>query len=85
VTKSAEPAPIVTDIVTPSEKAEPQMSLAMSYQPVQATVALRAPTVDERIRAFLSGETNGGDVLRELYNHVLDEPVPGRLQAILRR
>ncbi len=84
MTKSAEPALTETDIVTPSEKAEPQMSLAMNYQSVQATIVLR-PTVDERIRAFLSGETNGGDVLREIYGHVLDEPVPGRFQAILRR
>jgi hypothetical protein len=41
--------------------------------------------VDRRIRAFLSGETHGEDVLRALYGNVADEPVPARLLAILKR
>jgi hypothetical protein len=41
--------------------------------------------VDRRIRAFLSGETHGEDVLRALYGNVADEPIPARLLAILKR
>ena len=41
--------------------------------------------VDRRIRAFLSGETHGEDVLHALYGSVADEPIPERLRAILKR
>jgi hypothetical protein len=40
-------------------------------------------SVDRRIRAFLSGETHGEDVLSALYGHVADEPIPDRLRALL--
>jgi len=43
------------------------------------------PSIHDRIAAFLAGRTDGEDVLRNLYDHVLDEPVPARLQALLRR
>ena len=38
-----------------------------------------------RLREFLAGEDNGEDLLHALYDYVLDEPVPERLSAILRR
>lgn len=38
----------------------------------------------EEIRAFLTGRTNGGSLLHALYDHVLDEPVPERLSALLK-
>ncbi len=38
-----------------------------------------------RIAAFLDGRTNGEDVLHALYDYVLDEPVPERMQALLRK
>ena len=41
--------------------------------------------VDRGIRAFLAGETHGEDVLKRLYGHVIDEPVPERLRALLKR
>jgi hypothetical protein len=41
--------------------------------------------VDRRIRAFLSGETHGEDVLQALYGNVADEAVPERLRALLKR
>jgi hypothetical protein len=44
----------------------------------------RGPT-DRRIRAFLSGETHGEDVLHALYGNVAGEPIPARLLAILKR
>jgi hypothetical protein len=41
-------------------------------------------SVDRRIRAFLSGETHGEDVLHALYGGVADEPIPERLRALLK-
>jgi len=41
-------------------------------------------SVDRRIRAFLSGETHGEDVLHALYGSVAAEPIPERLLAILK-
>jgi hypothetical protein len=42
-------------------------------------------SVDRRIRAFLSGETHGEDVLHTLYGGVAGEPIPERLLAILKQ
>jgi hypothetical protein len=41
-------------------------------------------SVDQRIRAFLTGESHGEDVLKALYGDVADEPVPERLRALLK-
>jgi hypothetical protein len=41
--------------------------------------------VDRDIRNFLDGKNDGEDLLHALYDHVLDEPVPERLKALLRR
>jgi hypothetical protein len=41
-------------------------------------------SIDEQIREFLDGETNGEDLLHALYDNVMGEPVPARLSAILR-
>ena len=35
--------------------------------------------------AFVQGKTDGEGLLHRLYDHVLDEPVPERLTALLRR
>lgn len=43
-----------------------------------------SPT-DRDIRDFVAGKTDGGSLLHALYDHVIDEPVPERLRAILRR
>lgn len=40
-------------------------------------------SIDRRIRAFLSGESHGEDVLGLLYGSVADEPIPERLRALL--
>jgi hypothetical protein len=40
-------------------------------------------SIDSRIRAFLSGESHGEDVLGMLYGAVADEPIPERLRALL--
>ncbi len=40
-------------------------------------------TVGEQIRDFLDGRTDGEELLHMLYDHVLDEPVPERMRALL--
>ena len=42
-------------------------------------------SIDRDIRDFLAGNNDGEDLLHALYDHVLDEPVPERLNALLRR
>jgi hypothetical protein len=42
-------------------------------------------STEREIRDFLSGKTDGEDLLHALYDSVLDEPVPERLTALLRR
>jgi len=42
-------------------------------------------SVAERIAAFLDGRTHGEDLLHELYDYVLEEPVPPRVRALLGR
>jgi hypothetical protein len=46
--------------------------------------ATPARSVDGRIRAFIAGDNNGEDLLHAIYDHVLDEPVPERLRALLK-
>src|SRR5262245_34268007 len=42
-------------------------------------------SVADRIAAFLDGRTHGEDLLHELYDYVLEEPVPARMRQILGR
>ena len=42
-------------------------------------------STEREIRDFLNGKTDGEDLLHKLYDHVLDEPVPERLAALLER
>ena len=41
--------------------------------------------IDRDIHDFLAGRSEGKDLLHALYDHVLDEPVPERLRAVLKR
>ena len=41
-------------------------------------------SVDSQIRGFLAGDNDGEDLLHAIYDHVLDEPVPERLKALLK-
>ena len=59
------------------------MFLAAKHRRVEPII-VKSP-VDRGIRDFLDGKNDGQDVLRALYDHVLDEPVPERLKALLRR
>jgi hypothetical protein len=38
--------------------------------------------VGEHLLDFLDGRTDGEELLHALYDHVLDEPVPARMQAL---
>jgi hypothetical protein len=40
-------------------------------------------TVGEQLLDFLDGRTDGEELLHALYDHILDEPVPERLRALL--
>ena len=59
------------------------MSVALAYAPVSQPIA--APSADARIRAFLAGETDGADVLHEIYDPILDEPIPDAIRGLLKR
>jgi len=48
------------------------------------TIETEQPSIDQQIRDFLDGETNGEALLEMLYGDVADEPVPERLLAVLR-
>ncbi len=42
-----------------------------------------ATGVEGRIVAFLAGKSDGGELLHALYDHVLDEPIPPSMLALL--
>lgn len=42
------------------------------------------PSVEDQIAAFLDGRTHGEELLHALYDHVLDEPIPPQMKALLR-
>jgi hypothetical protein len=42
------------------------------------------PPAATQLRDFLAGKTDETPLLHALYDHVLDEPVPARLRAVLR-
>jgi hypothetical protein len=41
-------------------------------------------SVADRITDFVGGRTHGEDLLHELYDYVLEEPIPQRMRALLR-
>lgn len=47
-------------------------------------VAAPQPSVDTEIRDFLAGTSDGEKLLHALYDHVLEEPIPERLLAVLK-
>jgi hypothetical protein len=59
------------------------MCLAVKSLPAKRPIAI--PSVDSDIRDFVAGRTDGADLLHAIYDHVLDEPVPQRLRAVLQR
>ncbi len=47
--------------------------------------ALPEVSVPARIAAFLDGRTCGEDLLHALYDHILDEPIPHAMRAMLNK
>jgi hypothetical protein len=45
--------------------------------------AKAADPVAARIAAFLDGESDGSELLHALYDHVLNEPIPESMRALL--
>jgi hypothetical protein len=64
-----------------------EMTPASCADPRNGILEPRLPhwSLERRLRAFLDGKTHGEDLLHALYDHILDEPVPERLTAVLRR
>ncbi|HEX3863481.1 MAG TPA: hypothetical protein VHY35_17495 [Stellaceae bacterium] len=63
------------------------MNHAAKRLPIETKAAhssIARSSVDREIRDFLSGKTHGESLLHQLYDHVLDEPVPAHLRAVLR-
>ena len=58
------------------------MNLAIKCSFAETTSSV--PSVDNQIRAFLAGDSDGEDLLHAIYDHVLDEQVPERLRALLK-
>ena len=46
--------------------------------------AEEARSVADRIADFLDGRTDGADLFHDLYDHVLAEPIPQAMRALLR-
>ena len=59
------------------------MYLAVKHLAAEPRVAMS--WIDRDIRDFVAGKNEGEELLHALYDHVLDEPVPERLRAVLRR
>jgi len=59
-----------------------QKTLSTSCGPPQPSLA--PSSVADRIAAFLEGKTHGEDLLHELYDYVLEEPIPQRMRELLK-
>ena len=69
---------------TMSSEAKPERNAVLTPRGLPQT-ALAPPSVADRIGDFLDGTTHGEDLLHELYDYVLDEPIPERMREILDR
>jgi Anti-sigma factor NepR len=84
VTKPGASPPNVTKAAPRPQQDYIAMYLAVkNLAAVEPRVAMS--WIDRDIRDFLTGKTEGEDLLHALYDHVLDEPVPERLRALLKR
>ena len=77
---------IVTRNATGKDRPLQESPLAMNLAVKCSFVEPTSPphSVDNRIRAFLAGDSHGEDLLHAIYDHILDEPVPERLRALLK-
>ncbi len=82
--KPRNPGPNVTKDVIVLQERPATMQLALKYPPVELKI-VASGSVDREIRDFIAGRNDGEDLLHALYDHVLDEAVPERLRALLKR
>lgn len=61
------------------------MHLAVKRQSLPIGIKVPLCPAEREIRNFLAGKNDGEDLLHDIYDHVLDEPIPERLLALLRR
>ncbi|MFZ3237031.1 MAG: hypothetical protein WA417_08960 [Stellaceae bacterium] len=61
------------------------MTMAANVRCRFATAELPTRPVEARISAFLDGKTNGEELLHALFDHVLHEPIPQSMRAILKQ
>lgn len=61
------------------------MHLAVKRYSPPISIKVPSCPVDREIRDFIAGKNDGEDLLHTLYDHILDEPVPERFLALLRR
>jgi hypothetical protein len=83
VTKPATSSPNVTRPAARPKEEYIAMYLDVKYLALEPHVVMS--WIDKDIRDFLAGKNEGEDLLHALYDHVLDEPVPERLRAVLKR
>ena len=83
VTKPGASPPKVTRAAPRPQKDYIAMYLAVKHVTAEPRVAMS--WIDRDIRDFVAGKNEGEELLHALYDHVLDEPVPERLRAVLRR
>lgn len=70
---------------TMSSEAKPEfgaISIATPCGVPQPLIISRS--VADRIADFVDGRTHGEDLLHELYDYVLEEPIPQRMRALLK-
>jgi len=64
---------------------EKDLAMYLTVKRLAAEPSIAMSSIDRDIRDFLAGKNDGGDLLHALYDHVLDEPVPQNLRALLKR
>lgn len=83
MTKRGAPAQNVTKAdLQPWEK---DLAMYLDVKCLAAEPRIAMSLTDRDIRDFLAGKSDGADLLHALYDHVLDEPVPEHLCALLKR
>ena len=85
MTKTGAAPPNVTEAATQPQEKYLAMYLAVKRLDSDMEPRIAMSWIDRDIRDFLAGKNEGEDLLHALYDRVLDEPVPERLRALLKR
>ena len=85
MTKTGAAPPNVTEAAIQPQEKYLAMYLAVKRLDADMEPRIAISWIDRDIRDFLAGKNEGEDLLHALYDRVLDEPVPERLRALLKR